>query len=54
MYIEDYLNDADFKVINQKYMIAGQGMDIPLLPLRIKFAKERRAGSGQYSRPCVR
>jgi flavorubredoxin len=40
MYVEDYLNEAGFKVINQKYMIAGQGMDTPLLPLRIKFAKD--------------
>lgn len=37
VYVEDYLNDAGFKVINQKYMITGQGMDAPLLPLRIKF-----------------
>ncbi|MDF2514051.1 MAG: flavodoxin/nitric oxide synthase [Herbinix sp.] len=40
MYVEDYLNEAGFKVINQKYMIAGQGMDTLLLPLRIKFAKD--------------
>lgn len=40
MYVEDYLSEAGFQVINQKYMIAGQGMDMPLLPLRIKFAKE--------------
>ncbi len=40
MYIEDYLKDAGFKVINQRYMIAGQGMDAPILPLRIKFVKE--------------
>lgn len=40
MHIEDYLSNAGFKVINQRYLIAGQGMDTPYFPLRIKFARD--------------
>ena len=40
MQIEDYLDSAGFKVINQRYLIADQGMDTMIFPLRIKFASE--------------
>ncbi|HEY9060678.1 MAG TPA: FprA family A-type flavoprotein [Pseudobacteroides sp.] len=40
MHIEDYLQKAGFKVINQKYLIGSTGVDIPLFPLRVKFARE--------------
>lgn len=40
MHIEDYLSSAGFNVINQKYLIATQGMDAPVFPLRVKFAHE--------------
>ena len=38
--IEDYLSKAGYKVINQRYLIEGQGMDTPYFPLRIKFQRE--------------
>lgn len=40
MHIEDYLNLAGFHVMNQRYLIASQGMDAPLFPLRVKFTHE--------------
>lgn len=40
MHIEDYLEKTGFKVINQKQLIGSTGMDLPLFPLRVKFAGE--------------
>lgn len=40
MHIEDYLFKAGFNVINRKYLVETTGADIPLLPLRVKFARE--------------
>lgn len=38
--VEDYLNQAGFQVINQNYLIANQGVDTPLFPVRVRFARE--------------
>lgn len=40
LHIENYLKDAGFEVINQNYLIGRTGMDLPLFPLRVKFARE--------------
>ncbi|WP_235835979.1 FprA family A-type flavoprotein [Acetivibrio thermocellus] len=40
MHIENYLDKIGFNVINQKYLIGSAGIDIPLFPLRIKFARQ--------------
>lgn len=40
MHIENYLHKAGFTVIDQKYLIGNTGVDMPLLPLRVKFAGE--------------
>lgn len=40
LHVEDYLEKAGFKVINQKYLIGSTGMDTPLFPLRVKFVRE--------------
>jgi flavorubredoxin len=40
MHIENYLDKAGFTVINQKHLIGSTGVDIPLFPLRVKFARE--------------
>ncbi len=39
-HVEDYLNKAGFQVINQRYLITNQGIDAPLFPLRVRFARE--------------
>ena len=40
MHIENYLDKIGLNVINQKYLIGSAGIDIPLFPLRIKFARQ--------------
>jgi len=35
-----FLDKIGFNVINQKYLIGSAGIDIPLFPLRIKFARQ--------------
>lgn len=40
LHVDNYLEKAGFNVINQKYLIVNTGMDAPLFPLRIKFARE--------------
>ncbi|MFZ5969631.1 MAG: FprA family A-type flavoprotein [Bacillota bacterium] len=40
MHIENYLEKAGFTIINQKHLIGSTGVDIPLFPLRVKFARE--------------
>jgi len=40
VHIENYLEQAGFNVINQKYLIGGIGVDSPLFPLRIKFLRD--------------
>ncbi|NLK20546.1 MAG: FprA family A-type flavoprotein [Epulopiscium sp.] len=37
-HVEDYLNDAGFTVINQRYLIINRGVDTPVFPLRVKFS----------------
>ena len=41
-YIDDYLNQLGFCVIDQKYLIKTLGVDSPLLPLRVKFSIENQ------------
>jgi len=38
--LKNYLDKIGFNVINQKYLIGSAGIDIPLFPLRIKFARQ--------------
>lgn len=45
--IEDYLGKAGFKIINQRYLIEGQGVDAPIFPLRIKFSREEELNSAK-------
>lgn len=40
MHVENYLGKAGFTIINQKHLIGSTGVDIPLFPLRVKFARE--------------
>jgi Uncharacterized flavoproteins len=40
IHIEDYLGDAGFTVVNRNYLIKKTGMDMNLLPLRVRFARE--------------
>ena len=40
MHIEDYLNKAGFTVVNQNYLIGNLGVDMPLFPVRVKFARD--------------
>jgi flavorubredoxin len=40
MHIENYLDKTGFTVINQKYLIGSTGVDTPLFPLRVRFARE--------------
>jgi len=47
MHIENYLNKVGFNVIDQRYLIGSTGMDIPLFPLRIKFAHEESLNAAE-------
>lgn len=40
VHVEKYLGEAGFEVINHNYFIGSQGVDTPIFPLRVKFARE--------------
>lgn len=46
-HVENYLGEAGFKVINQKFMIESTGVDKLIMPLRIKFAAEENLNLAQ-------
>lgn len=49
VHIENYLDKAGFHVLNQKDLIVSTGMDAPLFPLRIRFAREEELNTAQES-----